>query len=115
MARTRAARMAAARMLGCLLGPLRTPVSSHAPRILVLLSAPSEPPQERPSARQARSEKTLAAVDARYSVRCVSGGSTSASTAAAWVAATPSPLKVQRIRPPVPGRVLKTYSSVSYK
>ena len=97
--------MVAVHMLGCLLGPLRMPASSHAPCILVLLSAPSEPPQERPSARQARSEKTLAAVDARYWVRCVSGGSTSASTAAAWVAATPSHSKCED---DPAGRVLNT-------
>jgi len=89
MARTLAAHMVAAHMLGRLPGPPRTPASSHA-CILASLSAPSEQTQERPSAHQAHSEKTkMVVVDARYWVRYVSGASTSASTAAASVAARP--------------------------
>ena len=85
------AHVMAAHMLGFPPGPPRMPASSHAPRILASLSAPSEQTQEQPSERQAHSAKMMVAVDARYWVRCVSGASTSASTAAASVAAPCAP------------------------
>ena len=106
MARTLAAHIMAAHMLGYLPAPPRMPASLHAPRILASLSAPSEQTQEQPSERQARSAKMMVAVDARYWVRCVSGASTSASTAAASVAA-PFAASTQKGVRPYGGRVLK--------